>query len=117
MSVLLQTIQAALEEAERNTSENPWTLTRQSSDVACALSTVKNDLESNNLISIHRNAHSHAVWWAKLEYLGLELLHVLRTPDLRTQLEQRLISHTKTLTVREVSDLANEVILENDGKD
>ena len=117
MSALLQTIQAALEEAEQNTSDRPWALTMQSRNTESALSTVMKDLESSNLISIERRAPPNEGWFAKLEYLGSELLRVLRTTDLRTQLEQRLITYTNTLSVSEVSDLSTTVISENDDKD
>lgn len=118
ISALVQTIMECLEEAEMSTPERPWQYTKlQPRGAFVSTLTVLKELESNNLISVHRDISSNDRWWANLEYLGEELLRVLRSGSLRIKLEKRLMADPNAVSVHTVSELANNVLSDeaNDG--
>lgn len=113
---LLDTIMVALEEAEINSPERPWELTMLPLKSELPLSRVVGDLELSNVITMHRNAQS-GIGWAELEYLGSEILRVLRTPTLRKELEQRLNALPIPVSVLSVCEFAEEILVDGVDED
>jgi hypothetical protein len=110
-SNIVSVVSAALEEAERNASARPWTLTMQPLNFEASLSQVVTALESSEAIEVHRNTQGN-IQSAELKYRGLEVLQVCRDPTLRKNLEERLRTSPNSSSVGSVCKAAEDAFAE-----
>ena len=109
MHTYLNTIAKALEEAEKGSEENPWEFTEICSGEHPPLSQIMNELESSNMITIHRN-HQKNITYAEIRYYGQEVLKVIHNQEMREILLTKMKSQNEDPSVSCVLELALSVL-------
>ncbi len=109
MNTYLNTITKALEEAEKGSEENPWEYTEICSGEHPPLFQIMNELESSDMITVHRN-HQMNITYAEIRHYGQEVLKIIRNQETRVIILTKMKFQNKYPSVSYVRGLALSVL-------